>query len=155
MRKMIYNTGMKRFTIILILLVVLSSMVSAQDELLNSVGTLGASYMYTAFVSIGAIYDGNHSEVYDDDTTIQLLEEMKNLAKVSAGSLNQLLDSGTLTNDDFEYTREIVNALDLLFKEAESYQNFIKTGDEKHGQLYNQYRNSAWQKISSLLGIQG
>lgn len=146
---------MRKIAILLVFLVGVGSLAAAQDEMLNSIGTLGASYMYTAFVSIGAICDGNNADVYDDDTALQLLEEMKNMAKASAESLSRLMDSGTLARDDFDFTGGIVNVLDLLFKEAESYQNFLKTGDQKYAQLYNNYRNSAWEKIASLLGIPG
>ena len=101
----------------------------AQEEALSSVGALGAAYMYTSYLSIGAIADGHYYDVYDDETAIQLMEEIKGLADATIESLQELLGSDILSTDDFTYINEIINTLTLLYKEAESYQGFVETGE--------------------------
>ena len=126
----------------------------AQEEALSSVGALGAGYMYTTYLSIGAIADGHYYEVYDDETAVQLMEEIKSLADATTGSLQELLHSDILSADDFTFINEIINTLGLLYSEAESYQNYVKTGEERQATLYDNYRNNAWAKIVDLLGIE-
>ncbi len=126
----------------------------AQDEALSSVGALGAGYMYTSYLAIGAIADGHYYEVYDDETTVQLMEEIKGLADATSESLQELLGSDTITIDDFNFINEIITTLGLLFKEAESYQSYIETGEERYATVYDNYRNNAWAKITDLLGIE-
>ena len=126
----------------------------AQEEALSSVGALGAGYMYTTYLSVGAIADGHYYEVYDDETTVQLLEEIKSLADATSASLQELIHSDILNADDFTYINEIINTLGLLYREAESYQNYVETGEERQATLYDNYRNNAWAKITDLLGIE-
>ena len=127
---------------------------SAQEVALKSIGALGAGYMYTAYLSIGAIADGHYYEIYDDETAIQIMEEIKNLADSTTDSLQELLGGDTLSVEDFNYINEIISVFGLLYKEAESYQGFVQTGEEKQANLYDNYRNNAWSKITALLGIE-
>jgi hypothetical protein len=126
----------------------------AQDEALSSVGALGAGYMYTTYLSVGAIADGHYYEVYDDETTVQLLEEIKSLSDATSQSLQELLGSETINIDDFNFINEMITTLGLLFKEAESYQSYIQTGEDRYATVYDNYRNNAWAKITDLLGIE-
>jgi hypothetical protein len=128
--------------------------VLAQDEALSSIGALGAGYLYTSYLAIGAVADGHYYDVYDDETAIQLMEEVKNLADATSGSLRELLGSGDLTIEDFNYINEMMATLDLLFREAESFQNYVQTGEERYATVYDNYRNNAWAKITELLGIE-
>jgi hypothetical protein len=148
-------TGMNKTIFTAIIVVCLAAAGAfAQDEALSSVGALGAGYMYTTYLSIGAIADGHYYEVYDDETTLQLMEEIKSLADATSESLQELLESEAITIDDFNYINEIINTLGLLYSEAESYQNYVETGDERQATLYDNYRNNAWAKITDLLGIE-
>jgi hypothetical protein len=128
--------------------------VLAQDEALSSIGALGAGYLYTSYLAIGAVADGHYYDVYDDETAIQLMEEVKNLADATSGSLRELLGSGDLTIEDFNYINEMMATLGLLFREAESFQNYVQTGEERYATVYDNYRNNAWAKITELLGIE-
>ena len=137
-----------------IVLCVAAGAAFGQDEILNSIGALGAGYMYTSYLAIGAIADGHYYEVYDDETATQLMEEIKSIADATGDSLQELLGSGNLAVDDFNFINEMISVLGLLHKEAESYQSFIQTGEERHATVYDNYRNNAWSKITTLLGIE-
>ncbi len=144
----------KEVAILVLLFVLLAAgNTFAQVEALSSVGALGAGYMYTTYLSVGAIADGHYYEVYDDETAVQLMEEIKSLADATSDSLQELLHSDILDVEDFTFINEIINTLGLLYSQAESYQNYIETGDEKQATLYDNYRNNAWAKIVDLLGI--
>jgi ABC-type antimicrobial peptide transport system permease subunit len=145
----------KEVAVIVLLFVLLAAgNTFAQDEALSSVGALGAGYMYTTYLSVGAIADGHYYEVYDDETTVQLLEEIKSLADATSESLQELLESDTITIDDFNFINEMITTLGLLYKEAENYQNYVQTGEERYATVYDNYRNNAWAKITDLLGIE-
>jgi len=66
----------------------------------------------------------------------------------------KMIHSDILDVEDFTFINEIINTLGLLYREAESYQNYIKTGDEKQATLYDNCRNNAWVQIVDLLGIE-
>jgi hypothetical protein len=126
----------------------------AQDDLLTSIGALGAGYMYTSYLAIGAVADGHYFEVYDDETAVQLMEEVKSIADATSATLQELLGNENLAIEDFNFINEMISTLGLLFKEAESYQNYIDTGEERYATVYDNYRNNAWAKITDLLGIE-
>ena len=110
--------------------------------------------MYTSYLAIGAVADGHYFEVYDDQTAVQLLEEIKSIADATSASLQDLLGNENLAIEDFNFINEMISTLGLLFKEAESYQNYIDTGEERYATVYDNYRNNAWAKITDILGIE-
>ena len=110
--------------------------------------------MYTSYLATGAVADGHYFEVYDDETTLQLMEEIKGIANGTSDSLLQLLENENLAIEDFNFINEMIATLGLLFKEAESYQEYVQTGEEREATLYDNYRNNAWAKITDLLGIE-
>jgi hypothetical protein len=146
---------MRRTILIAALLIVFVSVGAfAQDDLLNSIGALGAGYMYTSYLAIGAVADGHYFEVYDNETTMQLLEEIKGIANGTSDSLQQLLKNENLAIEDFNFINEMIATLGLLYNEAESYQEYVQTGQDREATLYDNYRNNAWAKITDLLGIE-
>jgi hypothetical protein len=146
---------MKKPIIIAVLAIVLiATGAFAQDDLLTSIGALGAGYLYTSYLAIGAVADGHYFEVYDDETAVQLMEEIKSIADATTASLQELLGNENLAIEDFNFINEMISTLGLLFKEAESYQNYIDTGEERYATVYDNYRNNAWAKITDLLGIE-
>jgi hypothetical protein len=146
---------MRRTILIAVLLIALvSGGAFAQDDLLNSIGALGAGYMYTSYLAIGAVADGHYFEVYDNETTMQLLEEIKGIANGTSDSLQQLLGNENLAIEDFNFSNEMIAALGLLYKEAESYQEYVRSGEDRHATIYDNHRNNAWTKITDLLGIE-
>ena len=142
------------WVVVLAGLVLAAHPVFAQDDLLTSIGALGAGYMYTSYLAIGAVADGHYFEVYDDQTAVQLMEEIKSIADATSASLQELLGNENLSIEDFNFINEMISTLGLLFKEAESYQNYIETGEERYATVYDNYRNNAWAKITDLLGIE-
>jgi hypothetical protein len=136
-----------------VLLVAAAGGAFAQDEALTAIGALGGAYMYTTYLSIGAVADGHYYEVYDDQTTVNLMNELMNLAGSAAGSLQVLVKTGTLTPEDFNFVNEIITTLGLLSKQAEGFKAYVETGDENQATVYDSYRNNAWAKISELLEI--
>ena len=144
----------RKIWIAVLLIVIIPAGVFSQDDLLNSIGALGAGYMYTSYLAIGAVADGHYFEVYDDETTLQLMDEVKGIADGTSDSLRKLLENENLAIDDFNFINEIIATLGLLYKEAESYQQYVQTGEDRHATLYDNYRNNAWAKITDLLGIE-
>ena len=118
---------MKKILIVAVLFCGVAFGTLAQEEALSAVGALGASYMYTSYLAIGTLADGHYYEVYDDETAVQLMEEIKSLANATNESLQELLGSDIITADDFSFINEIITTVNLLYKEAESYQNYIQT----------------------------
>ena len=106
---------MKRLLVVWVLLSLFGGGVFAQEEALSAVGALGASYMYTSYLSIGAVADGHYYEVYDDETAGQLMEEIKSLVDATTESLQGLLSSDVISIDDFSYINEIITTLGLLY----------------------------------------
>jgi hypothetical protein len=144
----------RKIWIAVVMIVFVSAGAFAQDDLLNSIGALGAGYMYTSYLAIGAVADGHYFEVYDDETALQLMDEVKSIADGTSDSLRQLLENEDLAIEDFNFINEMIATLGLLYKEAESYQQYVQTGEDRHATLYDNYRNNAWAKITDLLGIE-
>ena len=144
----------RKICIAVVMIVFVSAGAFAQDDLLNSIGALGAGYMYTSYLAIGAVADGHYFEVYDDETALQLMDEVKSIADGTSDSLRQLLENEDLAIEDFNFINEMIATLGLLYKEAESYQQYVQTGEDRHATLYDNYRNNAWAKITDLLGIE-
>ena len=140
--------------IAVLLVLIVSAGAFAQVDLLNSIGALGAGYMYTSYLAIGAVADGHYFEVYDNETTLQLMDEIKGIADGTSDSLRQLLENENLAIEDFNFINEMIATLGLLYKEAESYQEYVQTGGEREATIYDNYRNNAWAKITDLLGIE-
>ena len=145
---------MKKRAITMVLLLGFASAVFAQEQALNSVGALTAAYMYTAYLAIGAIADSHYYEVYDDETTVQLMGNIKGFAGAANESLQLLVESDLLSPEDFSYVNELISTLRLLFQEAESYQSYIETGEERYAAIYDSFRENAWSKIAVLLEIE-
>jgi hypothetical protein len=146
---------MRKIFLIAVVLICLGSLgIFAQADLLDSIGALGAGYMYTSYMAIGTVADGHFFEVYDDETTIQLLEEIKGFANGISESLRRLLDNEKLAIEDFNFVNEVLTTIGLLYKEAETYQEYVHTREERYATIYDNYRNNAWAKITDLLGIE-
>ena len=135
------------------LLCIAANNVFAQEEALSTVGVLGTSNIYITYVAIGAIADGHCYEVYDDDTAIELMQVFANLSSSSIESLQDLLDFGNLDSEDFSIVNEMISILNLLINEAQAYQQYIETYNDSCADRYENYRNSAWEKIEVLLGL--
>ena len=144
---------MRKALLVAAVLIVAAAGAFAQDEALTAIGALGGAYMYTTYLSIGAIADGHYYEVYDDQTTVSLMGELMNLANSAAGSLQMPVKTGSLTPEDFAYVNEIITTLGLLSRQAEGFKTYVETGDENQATIYDSYRNNAWTKISELLEI--
>jgi hypothetical protein len=146
---------MRKTILIAVLIIALGTAGAfAQDDLLTSIGALGAGHMYTSYLAIGAVADGHYFEVYDDQTAIQLMQEIKSIADASSASLQELLGNENLAIEDFNFINEMISTLGLLSKEAESFQSYVDTGEERYATVYDNYRNNAWAKITDLLGIE-
>jgi hypothetical protein len=144
----------KAIAIAAVLICSVSVRIFAQADLLDSIGALGAGYMYTSYMAIGTVADGHFFEVYDDETTLQLLEEIKGIANGASESLRRLLENEKLALEDFNFVNEVLTTIGLLYKEAETYQEYVRTKEERYATIYDNYRNNAWAKITELLGIE-
>ena len=142
------------YLFVFILLLFTIAPLSAQEEALSTIGTLGASNLYVTYLAIGALADAHSSDVYDDAQVIQLMQEIMNLIRTSGEALNTLQQSGILEGDDLEYVSDMLSAYNLLLNQAHGYKEYAATGEQKYANLYDSSRTSAWEKIVVLLGIE-
>jgi len=144
----------KRLISLIAVLCFVSLPLPAQNEELTTIGTLGASTMYVTYMAVGSISDGHANEVYDDETTSSLLQSLEQMAQSSKESLEKLKSAGRLGDEDLEFVSEMIKTLDLLSGQAQSYIQFVKTGNKSNAGEYDEYRTKAWSKIVVLLGIE-
>ncbi len=144
----------KRLILLIAVLCVVSLPLLAQNEELTTIGALGASTMYVTYMAVGSISDGHANEVYDDETTSNLLQSLAQMAQSSKESLENLKAAGRLADEDLEFVSEMIKTLDLLSGQAQSYIQFVQTGSKSNAGKYDEYRTKAWSKIVVLLGIE-
>jgi hypothetical protein len=126
----------------------------AQNEELTAIGALGASTMYVTYMAVGSISDGHANDVYDDQTTSNLLQSLAQMAQSSKESLEKLKAAGRLSDEDLVFVSEMIKTFDLLSGQAQSYIQFVQTGNKSKAGEYDEYRKKAWSSIVILLGIE-
>ncbi len=143
------------FASFLILLIAIPGKLKAQDTdlLLETIGVLSAQGLYLTYVSIGTLADGHANGNYDNDFTIQALQEYQNLAIVSRDQLKKLLTSPSIKGEDIIFIDDLISTLELLRGEAEGYSKYLETGSEEYIKIYDKKRTDAWDKITVLLDL--
>ncbi len=143
------------FSFCLILILVLTdARISAQDSNLQAVGALSSANLYLTYVSIGAIADSHSREIYKDETAASLLTNITDITKNSIGSLHKVLESESLDEDDTNYLKEMIDTLEVLIEQAESYKTYIEKNSSEYVAIYNNYKEVARQQVTKLLGFE-
>jgi hypothetical protein len=146
-------------TITLAFLCLFTSATFAQTDrenvVLEALGGFSALALYNTYIVIGAVADGYAYEVYDKEMATNLVAEQIPSVQLLIDHCDKLLAGTNLQNaPDKEYVSGIRTALYLLKDEAAALKSYIETGKEDDQKAYSDKRNSAWNKISALLGIE-
>jgi hypothetical protein len=127
---------------------------SAQDENLQAVGALSSANLYLTYISIGAVADNHSRELYTDEFAASLLTSITEITRNSIGSLQAILDSEPLDEEDTAYVNQTIDALEVLIKQAESYKTYMERNSPEYAAIYNNYKQIAWQQVSKILGLE-
>ncbi len=146
---------MKKTLFFLSLVFLLKSVPSFSNGLtLETIGAMGASNIYLTYLSIGVLADGYENKVYDKQQAQQMVKELLSLAGVTKGYLDKLIQERVLTGDDIRFAKEMIHTYNLLIEEGDAFIRYISTNNRKDAEAFQSYRKQAWDKISSLLGLQ-
>jgi|TARA_B100000315_G_C14257854_1_gene442752 hypothetical protein len=145
---------MKKVVITILLITGLFSQNKDDDLLLGTVGYLSAQGIYLTYSSIGTTADGYATGTYDSDFAYEFLSELIDLSQNTIDQLTLLITSGILSNEDITYVAQLITGYKFLISEAEAYNQYVRTDDEKYLDEYNKYREQAWDLISEILGFE-
>ena len=128
----------------------------SKDAALETIGAVSGAMLYNSYTTLGILADAYAAEAYESDFSVQLIDEQIAIYSELKSQFTKLLDSGFLTDpNDLEFTRDIAITLSLLIDEAEALKSYIESPDgEIEGDLFQERRQAAWDKISYLLGIE-
>ena len=128
----------------------------SKDAALETIGAVSGAMLYNSYTTLGILADAYAAEAYESDFSVQLIDEQIAIYSELKSQFTNLLDSDFLTDpNDQEFTRDIAITLSLLIDEAEALKSYIESPDgESEGDLFQERRQAAWDKISYLLGIE-
>lgn len=135
----------------LVLLLTAVTPVSSQTAALATVGALGAANLYLTYLSLGTIADGLAKEIYDKQSTIQLVDSVARFGISTRESFKLLRDKERLSETDDQYVLRMIGTVDLLVREAEGLSEYIKTGEEKWLEQFSENRVKAWDQIQEMM----
>ncbi|MFW5786052.1 MAG: hypothetical protein ACOCYC_02300 [bacterium] len=123
--------------------------VEAGDPALVALGAVGMSNLYFGYVGLAGVADGYASGAYAAETATSLAEESIAFHRTAREALQNLLDSGSVAEEERPILQEMIRAHDLLIGEARGLASFVSSpGDSED---FRRYRDEAWQVISGLL----
>ena len=128
--------------------------ISAQDANLQAVGSLSSANLYLTYISIGAVADSHSRELYSDEFTASLLTSITEITGNSISSLTQILVTEDLDEADTVYVQKTIDTLEILTKQAESYRTYMEKKSPQYAEIYNSYKQIAWQQLAELLGVE-
>jgi hypothetical protein len=147
----------RNFYLILVVIsfFVVPSYAVSQEEgiLLETLGATSAQGLFLTHMAIGTLVDGYAKEAYDKEQATQIIEAYIQISQSTKDSLNKLLTSEPLSDQDAKDLRRIISIYDVLLASAQDVKALIKTGSASHADSYTKNRDKAWKQISSLLGI--
>ncbi|NCT73537.1 MAG: hypothetical protein GXC78_03330 [Chitinophagaceae bacterium] len=152
---------MKKITVLLATIFVLSSSVFAQvteeqkeTKKLEVMGGLCAGYMYNTYITVGAVADAFVSEQYDKARSIELMKEQIGMIGSIVKMMQDMLDMKALkAQSDIDYTKEVIVVLKGLSQQAQYVIDFAEKKTDDASAKYDKQRLSNWSKISKLLGL--
>jgi hypothetical protein len=130
-----------------------SATITLAESALYTVGNMGATQLYYTYLLLGMIGDSFSKGVYDQKTALSLAEEVSNLTTLSQKSLGRLSGDAQLSSDDRELVSNMNAAFATLLGQASGLSDFVNGKDD--GTKFQTYRQSAWDQISKIIGIEG
>jgi hypothetical protein len=127
--------------------------IPAQDVNLQAVGALSSANLYLTYIAIGSVADGHSREVYSNEFADSLLSSIIDIAGNSMRSLAQVLETEDLDETDTIYVKEAIDTLKVLIDQAESYKTYIDKKSPQYAEIYNNYKQIAWQQVTELLNL--
>ena len=128
---------------------------TGKDQALETLGATGGMMIYNTFLVIGTIADGNTKAVYEDQFAIDLLDEQIAAINLLDTQYTELYKSGFITDaSDKKFIEDVIKALHLLKNEATHLKRYISYDLDSDLDEYNAARNSAWDLIKEILGIE-
>jgi hypothetical protein len=137
-----------------LLVLFVSPEIPAQDTNLQAVGSLSSANLYLTYISIGAVADGHSRELYSDEFAASLLTNITEITRNSISSLSQVLENGNLDEADTTYVHGAIDTLEVLIDQAESYKTYMEKKSPQYAEIYNNYKQIAWQQVAGMLGLQ-
>lgn len=135
--------------LLILVAVVPSGFAQDEDPALYAVGALGASNLYSSYVVLATVADGYASRSYSETTARDLAEESIALHESSVAALRRLVDLNVVSASDRGIVADMIEAHELLIRQAEGLMAYID--DPEDSELFQQYREAAWEKISTIL----
>jgi hypothetical protein len=156
---------LKSITLLVLLFALTGTKINAQTagtsckgkgEVLEALGASSAMLIYNTYMVIGAISDGNADGNYEDELSIQLLDEQIMAINLLDTHYTDVLNSGFLVEEsDKKFMQDVIKALHLLKNEAYYLKRYISSSQESDLHEYDASRKEAWNMIRELLGIEG
>jgi hypothetical protein len=122
------------------------------DVRLKTIGSLGASHIYTSFGYIGTVADAVAKEVYPPERAEDLMREMIGMIDVNIANLREVRKTG-LTESDVAAVDAMIEIYGLLKQEAQALSRYAKSRDREDAQAFEKARQTAWPRIARLLGL--
>jgi hypothetical protein len=126
----------------------------AQDANLQAVGALSSANLYLTYISIGAVADSHSRELYSDEFASSLLTNITEITRNSISSLTQVLATEDLDEADTNYMKKAIDTLEILTEQAKSYKTYMEKDSPQYAEIYNSYKQIAWQQVAELLGLE-
>lgn len=125
---------------------------SSIDAALYSVGSLSASNVYLSYLVLGTVADAYSQGLYTADVATSITNEALYLNANARDSLDELLRTKNLSDEDYAVLERIRTVYNVLEQEGEALVRFISDPSDS-GEEFQTYRSEAWAQISELLGI--
>lgn len=125
---------------------------AVEDPRLVTIGSLGASYVYTTYGYIGLVADGFAEEQYDAAAVQEHMRVVMNIADVNAGQFQNLLKTD-LNDEDRRVVRDMLEITGLLKRQAAGLVKYSQTKAPQDATAFEKTRTTVWPKIAALLGI--
>lgn len=126
---------------------------AADDAHLRSIGSLGASHIYTTYGYIGVLADAYVRDVYTAEKVQELMGEVTGIINANLKNLEAVKKAG-LSEADAVSVDEMIGIYKLLQVQATTLSEFSKTKDRDKAQAFEKTRQEVWPKIAKLLGIE-
>lgn len=140
--------------IIAVTLSVKAQPVEENKKLLHAFTSFSAATLYNTYGIIGSIGDGFGADVYDAETTKNLLNAQKDLMDNLVKVLEDLKSSGALTDSvNINYATSSITIMKNLKEQARLMVEYALTKKRKILDAYEKLRTDSWKDISRLMGI--
>jgi hypothetical protein len=117
--------------------------------MLETIGTLAATNLYQTYLNIGFIADGEVEGIIEEQEALELLASVQSRMEMTGRQLDRLAKLD-LSADDRRALENLRKVHGRLKDQADALESLWLTGDQDHGDRYEQNRKEAWEAISKL-----